>query len=191
MRPSQLIALAALVTLTPACRDRQSVLDEGIQPGQSRKSHVIRRAEALASAHTMSERWERELRRRAQADPTTRFPNLDPSVLRRRLRLAANRHDFQVVSVRVLRPRQLAPKIVVRTTHYLELAQATGRILARLDPKEPTSDDRTGWRYEGFYFEAQDEHGVPFLIVDNFWRGKGPGGGQWARSEGLYPFERG
>ena len=26
-------------------------------------------------------------------------------------------------------------------------------------------------KYEGFYFEAQDEHGVPFLIAFNFERG--------------------
>jgi len=52
-----------------------------------------------------------------------------------------------------------------------------------------TNDDRTGWRYEGFFLEADDEHGVPFAAVFNFWRGSGGGGGQFARSDPLIPFE--
>ena len=43
----------------------------------------------------------------------------------------------------------------------------------------------------GFYLEGRDAEGVPFLIPYNFWRGLGPGGGQWARSEKLYPFDHG
>jgi len=95
------------------------------------------------------------------------------------------------VRVELLDPRQLAPVVIVRTTHYVELANATASILRHIDPKVRTNDDRTGWRYEGFFFEAQDEHGVPFLGVFNFWRGAGAGGGQWARSEQLFPFNHG
>src|SRR5207247_101479 len=114
-----------------------------------------------------------------------------PPAERRELGAAARSHDFEVVSFRLLRPRRLAPRIVVRTTHYLELAHATRGILRRLDPKAATGDDRTGWRYEGFYFEADDEHGVPFLVVFNFLRGPHAGGGQWARSDPLFPFAHG
>jgi hypothetical protein len=99
----------------------------------------------------------------------------------------ARRYDFEVTSMQLRRPRQLAPSIVVRTRRYVELARATRVILKQLDPKARTNDDRTGWRYEGFFFEGDDEHGVPFLAAFNFWRGPG-GGGQWARSERLYPF---
>jgi hypothetical protein len=53
------------------------------------------------------------------------------------------------------------------------------------------SNGTRGRRYEGFYLEAQDERGVPFLGVYNFWRGNHKGGGQWARSEPLYPFQHG
>jgi hypothetical protein len=64
------------------------------------------------------------------------------------------------------------------------LAQATPAILKQLDPKNSTGDDRTGWRYEGFFFRADDEYAVPFLAVFNFMRGTySRGGGQWARSE--------
>jgi hypothetical protein len=45
--------------------------------------------------------------------------------------------------------------------------------------------------YEGFFLEAQDERGVPFLSVYNFWRGQHKGGGQGARSEALFPFSHG
>ena len=92
--------------------------------------------------------------------------------------------------MKLLRPRQLAPEIAVRTTDYLGLAQALPGILRRLDPHEGRSDTR-GWSYEGFFIEARDERGVPFLAVYNFWRGQHKGGGQWARSEALYPFQHG
>jgi hypothetical protein len=90
--------------------------------------------------------------------------------------------------VDLLRPRQLAPRIVVRTGDYLRVTRAMPEILRAIDPKARTNDDRTGWRYEGFYFEADDGHGVPFALAFNFWRGSSAGGGQWARSERLYPF---
>jgi hypothetical protein len=192
MARRRLAALIALVAATAGCGGHHSsVLEQGVQVGRIGGRHVIGKAEAIAAARSASAEWERELRERARAAPDRRFDNLDPRLLRRRLALAARRYGFEVVSIRLLRPRQLAPRIVVRTSRYLELARATPGILSRLDPKAPTADDRTGWRYEGFYFEAQDEHGVPFLLAFNFWRGRGPGGGQWARSEPLYPFEHG
>lgn len=50
-------------------------------------------------------------------------------------------------------------------------------------------EDWNGWDYEGFFLGAQDEQGEPFLAVYNAWRAHG--GGQWARSEALYPFPHG
>ena len=47
-----------------------------------------------------------------------------------------------------------------------------------------------GWAFEGF-FEARDTEGVPVLAVFNYWRGPDRGGGQWARSEDLYPYAHG
>ena len=148
-------------------------------------------SQATRDARHVSAMWRSELRKRAREAPRQRFDNLSPQVLRRRLEAAARRYDFEVVSFRLLRPRQLAPRIVVRTRHDVELAHAVPRILRRLDPKAGTGDDRTGWRYEGFWFEADDEHGDPLLAVFNFWRGPHAGGGQWARSDRLYPFSHG
>jgi hypothetical protein len=119
------------------------------------------------------------------------FDNLARKTLRNRLVQAAENHHFEIVSVAFLHPRQLAPQIVIRTTHYVEVAHALPKILARIDPRMPKRDDRRGWAYEAFYLEARNEKGVPFLAVFNYWRGPSAGGGQWARSEPLYPFVHG
>jgi hypothetical protein len=119
------------------------------------------------------------------------FRNLPPSMLRRRLARLATRYHFTVVSLTLRRPRQLAPRVVVRTTHYVELARATWRILRRIDPRPRNGDDPRGWRYEGFFFEAVDEEGVPFLLAYDFMRGPGGGGGAWARSDAVSPFLHG
>ena len=131
--------------------------------------------------------WERAVCNRAVAAPRQHFANLPPDTLRKRLAAAAKDHDFQVVAVKLLWPKQLAPEIVVRTPHEVALARALPGILRNLDPHRGRLDNR-GWSYEGFYFEARDESGVPFLGVYNFWRGEHKGGGQWARSEELFPF---
>ena len=69
------------------------------------------------------------------------------------------------------------------------LLLSTPEIARALDPKNPGEEDWQGWDYEGFFLGAQDESGDPFLAVFNFMRDHG--GGQWARSEGLYPYEHG
>jgi hypothetical protein len=71
------------------------------------------------------------------------------------------------------------------------LARAVPAILRLIDPKARTGDDRTGWAYEGFLFEARDENGTPFLSVFNWWRGPHGGGGQWAADASLLPFAHG
>ena len=68
---------------------------------------------------------------------------------------------------------------------YLGLVHALPRVERSLDgyADHPA--------YEGFYLEAQDERGVPFVIVSTAARGGSPEGSQWARSEELYPFPHG
>jgi len=90
--------------------------------------------------------------------------------------------------VTILHPRQQAPFVVVQTKDKHALAASTAAILHLIDPKARTNDDRTGWAYEGFLFEARDSHGVPFLATFNWWRGPHAGGGQWAADPTLYPF---
>jgi hypothetical protein len=184
-------AVVLACAVLAGCGGHGSVLDAGVTFGHLAKAHKIGPAEAARDARAAHAEWYRETAKRAREDPRTRFPNLAPFLFRQRLAEAARRYGFQVVSVRFLRPRQLAPEVVVRTKHYVELAHAMRAIEAALNPRLPARDDRRGWEYEGFYFEAQDEHSVPFLAVFDFMRGSGPGGGQWARSDPLFPFAHG
>jgi hypothetical protein len=145
---------------------------------------------ATAIAMRAERAWRRELAKRAVQSPGQEFDNLSLAELRVRLRREARAHHFDVVSANFLRPRQLASRIVVETSDYRGLAKATPAILKDIDPRRPVRNDAEGWRFEGFYFEARDRRSVPFLIVFNYWRGLS-GGGQWARSERLFPFEHG
>jgi hypothetical protein len=192
-------ALVTLVVVTGCsthghnARDSRAVLYQGVGLRDLGTTVANRRASDAAARRggvRVRKQWEREIRSRALEAPRAHFANLSPDTLKERLAKAAYGHGFQVVAVKLRRPKQLAPEIVVRTTHYLALAHALPDILSGLDPHRGRSDTR-GWRYEGFYLEAQDERGVPFLGVYNVWRGNHKGGGQWARSEPLYPFQHG
>jgi hypothetical protein len=151
-------------------------------------------AEAIRNMRRTQAWWRHQIRSRADAYPRQRFDNLGTAELRRRLATLASRYHFVVKSLDLWQPlpRQFAPTVVVQATDPHAFASATGAIMHRLDPRKPTSDDRTGWRYEGFFLKANDREGVPFLAVFNFWRGVySRGGGQWARSEDLFPFDHG
>lgn len=97
---------------------------------------------------------------------------------------------YSGVSAGASHPAQAAPLVIVQTRDYLALARAVPAIDSSLDP-HTGHNDRTGWAYEAFFLEAQDERGIPFIAVSNFMRGAEPGGGQWARSNQLYPFAHG
>lgn len=135
--------------------------------------------------------WSAALRTGAARDPQARFANPPIGVLRRRLRTVERRYDVHLRRLYVRWPRQQAPYVIVSTKRPAALARAVPAILEILDPKRPTGDDRTGWTYEGFFFEAVDAQARPFLVVFNHWRGPHGGGGQWARSADLYPFTHG
>jgi len=185
-----LISLVMLVFLLPACSGTPSVLTAGYDRfGGKSPSPSAEKAAAQAAATERS--WENEIKSRAQRYPEKRFSNPSKNELLGHLRALAQINNFDLVSVRLLMPRQLAPKIVVRTKNYLDLAHATPAILRQIDSRKAVPEDSQGWKYEGFYFEAKDEHGIPFLIVFNFERGPSPGGGQWARSEPLYRYAHG
>ena len=185
--------LIPLALLMPACRDHdKSVLDEGFCGGQfCDPPHRMTEEQARQAGAQSLAMWKRELRRGVRERPGLRFDNLSPSQLRQRLDRSAKDYGFEVVSVKLHRPRQLAPEVVIRTTHYLDVAQSARVWWRTIDPERKTTDGRTGWRFEGFYLRAEDEHGIPFFILDNFWRVRDGGGGMWARSERLFPFDHG
>ena len=129
--------------------------------------------------------WLRDLRAAARANPDQHFQSPGVAVFMRRLAREAQGHDFSVVSARMLQARQLAPLIVVRTSDGLSLAHAMASILFALDSDwSPRSD------YEGLYFVAVDEKGVPLFLVSNVIGDRPPHefeGSDWGRTEALYP----
>ena len=185
-----LLVVAAVMFLAAGCNEKkESVLDAGVC--RYAGCRPISAEEALQVGKKSLASWHRGLRQGARERPGLRFDNLTPAELRRRLEKAAEENGFEIVSLKLNRPRQLAPEVVIRTKNYADVAESARVWLDAVDPQRRTGDDRTGWRFEGFYLRANDEHGVPFFIVFNTVRGNSPGGGQWARSEPLFPFEHG
>jgi hypothetical protein len=146
-----------------------------------------------AEAAAIQSMWRSHLRAGARSYPEEHFHNLSYATFASRLRRAARRYHFTVVRVTVLHPRQAAPFVVVRARDEHALSVATPAILRLIDPKARTNNDRTGWAYEGFLFEARNSRNVAFLATFNWWRGVlgQVGGGQWAVSQSLYPFPHG
>jgi hypothetical protein len=184
-----LILLTAMMVVASGCDEKESVFDHGVCNYSGCRK--VSSDEALRAGKQTLAHWHRGLRQGVRERPRQQFDNLTPAELRRRLDKAADEYGFEVVSLKLNRPRQLAPEIVIRTKDYAAVAESAKVWLAAVDPQRRTNDDRTGWRFEGFYLDAEDEHGVPFFIVFNTMRGNSPGGGQWARSEPLFPFEHG
>jgi hypothetical protein len=124
-------------------------------------------------------------------DRAATFPSPSRAVLFKRLRQAQRRYGFQIVSVRMIRPLQRAPVIVIRSHKKLVIAHATPAIIKLFDPRRVTKSNPSGYAYEGYFLSAENRLGVPYLATFNHWRCCPPGGGQWAASESLYPFPHG
>jgi hypothetical protein len=185
-----LASVIALGILVSGCASSRSILYSGVSGNGIGPKRVITDTAARQDGRAAREQWVAEITRRAHEDPSQRFANLPAQQLRQRLAEAAARYHFTVKEVRLLHPRQLAPLVVIQTHRYLALAHAVPAIENSLDPHTGHSD-QAGWAFEGFFLEAQDERGLPFLGIFNFMRGSSPGGGQWARSDQLYPFAHG
>src|SRR5262249_27670329 len=64
-----------------------------------------------------------------------RFPNPSPAAFRRRVALIGRRYGFSVETLRLLRPRQLAPLLVVRTSRPRKaFVKDVASIMKLLDP---------------------------------------------------------
>ena len=184
MRPLALVLLAvAAVGCSSSSSTDRSVLMAGSSPGRSTKVYRVGPKQALRQGRSSRAYFRREVRVAARKSPAKRFESPPLSVLLPRVRHEAAKHHFRVISLRLLHPRQLAPMLIVSSTHYVGLARATWSILRDLN-------GRYGAWYEGFYFEARDELGVPFFTTETLKRDRNEGG-QWARSEALFPFSHG
>lgn len=152
---------------------------------------------AFRAAKGLRKEWLANITQAARSDPGQRFANLPESEFHRRLATAATRYGFTVESVRFLRPRQLAPTVVVRTRHgRAALSRAMPAIWMSLDPVKYRRG--VGVRpFEAFFFEAEGKRGVPFLVIENEERVRivggvsvgatGSGAQLWARVHELYP----
>lgn len=115
-----------------------------------------------------------------------RFPNPSPAAFRRAVARAAREYDFRVVSLRLLRPLQIAPFLVVETDRSRKAFVAdVPKIMEALDPTS-RSGRETAFTFEGFFLEARDAKG-PFVRVDDVHRGETEGG-QWSWNRCDYPY---
>jgi hypothetical protein len=115
-----------------------------------------------------------------------RFPNPSPPAFRRRVDLVGRRYGFRVVSLRLLRPRQLAPLLVVETSRDRKAFVAdVPAIMSLLDPSTGAGRE-IAITFEGFLLEARDAKG-PFVRVENVQRGEVEGG-QWSWNRCVYPY---
>jgi hypothetical protein len=100
----------------------------------------------------------------------------------------ARYYGFRLVSFRYLALDQAAA-VIVRTGRLLTAFAADVSVIERaIDPIR-----HGGFSYRAFFFEAEDEHGVPFLATQHSIasaRGQLEGE-QWARGPTLYPFPHG
>lgn len=102
------------------------------------------------------------------------FPNPSPQSFRRAVAAIGRPYGFRVVSLRLLRPRQLAPFLVVETSRDRKaFVKGIPEIMARLDPFTTGGRD-TALTFEGFLLEARDANG-PFVRVENVNRGEAEG----------------
>jgi hypothetical protein len=111
-----------------------------------------------------------------------RFPNQSRARFLLRLALVGEQYGFTVTEARLLRPRQLAPLVVVRTDRPRKsFVKDVAAIMALLDPRNGQAIT-----FEGFFFAAEDGKG-PFVSVDDVYRGQVMGG-QWSWSPCVYPY---
>lgn len=183
--------LLVVAGVAAGCANSRSILYSGISGhlGQTKKV-VVTDGAAVRDARENRAEWLAMIARVRRQGAAHGFPNLSPREFRLRLAAAAKQYDFTVKRVRFVHPGHVAPLVIVQTRKYLAFARAVPAIEESLDPYEGRSDVR-GWAFEAFYLEAQDEKGVPFLVVTNVVGGGGVTGGQWARSDPLFPFQHG
>jgi hypothetical protein len=117
-----------------------------------------------------------------------RFPNPSAAAFRKRVALVGRRFGFTIASLRLLRPRQMAPLLIVETRRPRKaFMKDIPRILELLNPHS-FADHRSAYTFEGFFFAAEDAKG-PFTWSLSVIRNDATGGG-WAVDPCLYPNPR-
>ncbi len=114
-----------------------------------------------------------------------RFPNPSPAAFRKRVALVGKRYGFTVASLRLLRPRQIAPLLIVRTDRPRKaFVRDIPQIMELLNPHS-FAGHRNAETFEGFFIAAEDAKG-PFTFSASVVRNDQSGSG-WAASRCLWP----
>jgi hypothetical protein len=187
-RLSVFLALGLLAFAAGCGGERSGEAPLGDSDSQQGPVTTLASPEEAAAIGKLKQEWRQILAAGADDDPVARFDNLTEDEFRGRLQEAANRYGFRVVEIHWLKPLQAAPLVVVEANNPALLARDVPAILRLLDPYADAGEDWQDWSFEGFFFEARDEDGSPFLAVYSHRRGFDRGWGEWARSESLYPF---
>lgn len=115
-----------------------------------------------------------------------RFPNPSPKAFHRRVNAVGKRYGFRLASLRLLRPRQLAPMLVVETSRdRKKFVRDVPAIMSLLDPSSG-GRGQTAITFEGFFFEARDDRGAFFRFM-NAYRGVIMGG-EWSWDRCVYAY---
>jgi hypothetical protein len=105
-----------------------------------------------------------------------RFPNPTPDAFRARVAAVGRRYGFRAASVRLLRPRQLAPLVTVETKRdRTAFVRDLAAISMLLNPISHDAKGRIATTFEAFFFEARDPKGL-FLEIHSVGRGDQFGG---------------
>ena len=111
-----------------------------------------------------------------------RFPNPTPTAFRRRVATVARAYGLRVVSVRFLRPFQLAPIVVLEAKDRKAFSGEAANLQALLDPRRGQA-----LTFEGFFLEVRDAKG-PFIRLAQALRGQAMGS-QWTWDPCYLPYD--
>ena len=115
-----------------------------------------------------------------------RFPNPTPAAFRRHVALVGQRYGFRVASLKLLRPLDLAPLLIVKTSRNRKaFVRDMPMITSLLDPITRVGH-RTAETFEGFLLAAEDAKG-PFAETESLSRGEEEGG-EWSWNPCVYPY---
>ncbi|HYZ78261.1 MAG TPA: hypothetical protein VE596_12895 [Gaiellaceae bacterium] len=115
-----------------------------------------------------------------------RFPNPKPRAFRARVAEVGRQYGFTVSSLRLLRPLDYAPLLVVSTDRdRKEFVHDVPAIMALLNPTSD-AERHTAFTFEGFFLEARDAKG-PFVRVEGIVRGEQMSG-EWSWDRCVYPY---
>jgi hypothetical protein len=115
-----------------------------------------------------------------------RFPNPSPAVFRKRVARAGRQYGFRIAELKLLRPEQIAPLLLVDTSRSRKaFVRDIPAIMKLLNPTTVVGS-QGAQTFEGFLFAAEDSHG-PFTATEGLSRGQSEGG-EWAATSCLYPY---